>query len=127
MRSSYIVKICAHFCAAHMIPNHPGACKNLHGHNFKMEVEVHASQLDEIGMAIDFQTVKDAATQLCDQWDHCYLNETPPFDTLIPTAENIAYTAYQTLKPLMHSSHTTLHAVTIWESERCCVTYSEEV
>jgi len=126
MHSSFVVKISAHFCAAHVIPNHPGQCKNLHGHNFKMDVEVRASQLDELGMAMDFQTVKEAATKLCEQWDHCYLNEVPPFDKLIPTAENIAYCAYQALKPLMHSSSTTLHAVTIWESDRCGVTYSEE-
>jgi 6-pyruvoyltetrahydropterin/6-carboxytetrahydropterin synthase len=127
MHSCFVVKISAHFCAAHIIPNHPGQCKNLHGHNFKMEVEVRASQLDELGMAMDFQKVKDAANALCDKWDHCYLNEVPPFDTLTPTAENIAYCAYQALKPLMQSHHTALQAVTIWESERCCVTYSEEV
>ncbi len=127
MSSCFVVKISSHFCAAHIIPDHPGQCKQLHGHNFTMDVEVRAAKLDKLGMAIDFQTIKEAANQLCEQWDHQFLNDVPPFDKLIPTAENIAYCAYQTLKPLMHSENTKLHAVTIWESERCRVTSSQEV
>ena len=29
------------FEAAHRLPNHPGKCKNLHGHSYKLEVVVN--------------------------------------------------------------------------------------
>ena len=53
----YHLTIHTHFAAAHNLLNYDGDCENLHGHNWKVEVEVQASELDELGMAIDFKTV----------------------------------------------------------------------
>ena len=58
-------------------------CKNLHGHNWIIEVEVEAEALNERGMVIDFSSIKDTVEQL----DHQNFSEVFSFN---PTAENIA-------------------------------------
>lgn len=74
------------FSYAHLLPNHSGKCKRLHGHNAVLEVTVSGephgaetyegvrpSRSDE-GMVIDFgdlkQIVKDVVV---DKWDHRFL------------------------------------------------------
>jgi len=83
----YTLRIHAGFCSAHSIRDYPGDCRRLHGHNWKVETEVRALKLDNIGIAIDFKTVKTETRKLADSLDHRYLNELAPFDSINPTAE----------------------------------------
>ncbi len=98
----------------------------MHGHNWKVEVEAVATELDKIGMAIDFKVVKQAARELAARLDHRYLNEITPFDTVNPTAENIAAWFYRELGRMLNSPRVRISAVTLWETERACVRYTEE-
>ncbi|HLF66004.1 MAG TPA: 6-carboxytetrahydropterin synthase QueD [Gammaproteobacteria bacterium] len=125
IQKTYTIKTISYFSAAHIIPGHPGICARLHGHNFKVEVEMIATKLNEIGISIDFQDVKTATKALIDQLDHRYLNEIPPFDHISPTAENLAQWIYQQLLPQFESSDATLNAITVWESENNAVRYTE--
>ena len=126
MTSCYSIKIITDFSAAHLIRDYDGVCNRLHGHNWKIEVIVKASVLDDIGMGMDFKDVKAAANELIDKLDHRNLNEIPPFDTVNPTAENLAAYFYQELSREINTQRVKVDAITIWETERCCVTYSEE-
>ncbi len=58
--------------AAHRLPWHDGPCDNLHGHSYRMTVELDGTP-DERGMLIDFQDVKRALKPLVDAWDHAIL------------------------------------------------------
>ena len=47
------------FEMAHVLPNYPGGCGNLHGHTYKIEVTVEGPQdFDQWGMVLDFNTLK---------------------------------------------------------------------
>jgi len=126
MPARYTLKVVSDFAAAHSLRNYPGDCSRLHGHNWKVEVEVQASELDALGMAIDFKTVKQLTKRVTDELDHGYLNEIPPFDALNPTAENIAAHIYRRLGEEINEQRVQVHAVTVWETERACVRYTEE-
>ena len=52
---------------AHNIEGHRGACINVHGHTWKFEVEVSASDLDEEGFVVDFKRLKRDVLQPCHQ------------------------------------------------------------
>ena len=52
------IKVEEEFEAAHRIVNYPGKCDRLHGHNWKVELKISASRLDELGMLIDFKVAK---------------------------------------------------------------------
>lgn len=57
---------------AHRLPWHEGGCQNLHGHSYRMVVEVEGEP-DERGMVIDFQAIKTVLNPLVQAWDHAVL------------------------------------------------------
>lgn len=126
MAAKYTLKIVMDFASAHTLRDYPGACSRMHGHNWKVEVEAIASELDPVGMGIDFKEIKKAAREVTDRLDHRYLNEVPPFDEINPTAENIAAYLYNELSKILNSTTVRISAVTLWETERACVRYTED-
>lgn len=126
MPGVYTLKVLTEFASAHTLTNYPGACARMHGHNWKVELEVTATRLDDIGIAIDFKTMKREANKVCDELDHRYLNEIPPFDQINPTAENLAAYLYQRLSDTINGDYVKVSAVTLWETDRACVRYSED-
>lgn len=126
MSATYTLKILADFASAHTLREYPGDCSRMHGHNWKLEVEVTATTLNEHGMGMDFKTIKTATRELAKTLDHRYLNDIPPFDTVNPTAENIAQYFYQNLSKTINIDTAKISGVTLWETDRACVRYSED-
>jgi 6-pyruvoyltetrahydropterin/6-carboxytetrahydropterin synthase len=122
--ASYTLKVLTEFASAHTLAGYPGACSRMHGHNWKVEVEVIAGTLDQTGMALDFKRIKQAANEVGNKLDHQYLNDIPPFNELNPTAENIAAWFFQELSRNLNTEHARVHSVTLWETDRACVKYS---
>ena len=75
------------FEAAHFIYNHPGKCRNLHGHSYRLFVSLEGSVNPETGMIIDFDDLsKVVSEQVIRKLDHHFLNDLIP----LSTAENIS-------------------------------------
>ena len=126
------------FDAAHVLTNHQGLCKNLHGHTYRVDVSVTQAEGDEKDMVIDFKDLKRIATEvICDRFDHAFVYNTGspgeceiaavvekngmrtaalPFRS---TAENLARHFFETLAPLVVG----LSAVTVWETADSSATY----
>lgn len=121
----YTLKVHAQFCSAHALRDYPGDCRRLHGHNWKVETEVTARVLDDIGIAIDFKAIKAATRQLADSLDHRFLNDIEPFERINPTAENLAAWFYRQLSKNLNGKGVSVSAVTLWETDNACVRYSE--
>ena len=120
----YELKVKAAFEAAHRIAGYPGKCDRLHGHNWQVEVSVNGTELDRLGMLVDFKEVKGLLKDILGKLDHYYLNELPPFSQgLNPTAENIAKYIYEEMAAGAKWPNAALAAVTVWESPDSCVTY----
>lgn len=111
------------FDAAHRLREYTGACKNLHGHTYRVTARFRLSQLDETGMALDFRKVKGSLRSVLDYLDHKYINELPEFEAQNPTAENIARFIYERLK----SKEPYLYSISVWETSTSCATYFEDV
>lgn len=126
MSGRYKMKIVTDFAAAHLLRDYPGICSRLHGHNWKVEVDVIATKLDKIGMGMDFRDIKAATNKLIGELDHRNLNDIPPFDELNPTAENISAYIYKGLSAAINDERVSVQAVTLWETDRACVTYTED-
>ena len=117
------------FEAAHRVVNYPGKCDRLHGHNWVVEATFQGTQLDELGMLIDFKIAKKALAEILDEFDHYYLNDFPPFkDGVNPTAENLARIIYERLEARteVQASPAELTALTVWESPKSSVTYTKD-
>ena len=83
------------FAAGHALRNYRGKCENVHGHNYRCQVSVEGTTLDEIGLLVDFVELKRIVHAVLDRMDHQWLNEFPPFDALNPSAENMARYIYE--------------------------------
>ena len=113
----------SHFSAGHHLRDYPGNCERPHGHNWKVEVTVKASELDELGMGIDFRTVKTAVEEVMDTLDHRDLNEHPDFRSTNPSSENIAAYIYRNLQKDLTADRYGVYSVTVCETENSGVTY----
>jgi len=122
----YTLKIVTDFASAHTLPQYPGACARMHGHNWKVEAEVRTRSLDSIGMGVDFKVIKTATRDIAARLDHRYLNDLEPFTGINPTAEHIAAYFYRELSAQLNDQRIRVHAVTLWETERACVRYAED-
>lgn len=90
------------FDAAHHLHAYEGKCKNMHGHTYKVVFGISGIP-DEIGIAIDFGTIKNIwKNEIEGYLDHRYLNETlPPMNT---TAENMVVWLYEKMEAALQSS-----------------------
>ena len=113
MDRHYTLKATTDFAAAHLLRDYPGDCRRLHGHNWKVEVEVTTAVLDECGMGIDFKVIKQAIRSAARELDHQYLNEIPPFDTINPTAENIAAYLFRGVSRILGDGQRRVSAITL--------------
>lgn len=73
------------FEAAHRLVGHPGLCKHIHGHSFRLRITVEADGLDEVGMGFEFGKIKAPMQHLIDtKLDHSLiLNEADPLVSVI--------------------------------------------
>ena len=46
------------FDAAHILTNHDGLCKNLHGHTYRVDISVSQADSIDQDMVIDFAKLK---------------------------------------------------------------------
>ena len=108
---------CEHFNAAHRLHNKNwsdqknkdvfGKCNNpnYHGHNYDLEVKVIGECDPETGYVIDTKILSDLIKKyVLDRYDHKNLNlDTQEFKDVNPTAENIAISIYNLIKPKLAS------------------------
>lgn len=126
------------FDAAHILTNHQGLCKNLHGHTYRVEVAVAQAAEATDDMVIDFKDLKAILEEvILSRFDHAFIYSTAsegekeiaaivekngmrtvplPYRS---TAENLARHFYETLKPRLPG----LAAVRVWETAGNCAEY----
>jgi 6-pyruvoyltetrahydropterin/6-carboxytetrahydropterin synthase len=110
--------------AAHQLRDYDGPCARVHGHNWKIRVEVGAEKLNSIGMTIDFSELEDLTWKVIGRFDHNNFNTVAPFDNINPTAENIVKYFYQELTKVLPMG-IMLKKVSLWEMDNYIVEYEE--
>ena len=118
----YELTVKAHFDAAHSLRDYPGECRNLHGHTWDVEATVMGVDLDEIEIVYDFKQLKEDLARVLDSYDHAHLNDVPPFDTLSPTAENLARVIYERLAQTV-GPQVSVKEIAVWESPVARIVY----
>jgi 6-pyruvoyltetrahydropterin/6-carboxytetrahydropterin synthase len=105
-----------------------GKCNNPHGHghNYTVEVTVEGEVDPATGMVMDLKELKKILEkEVLDLMDHRFLNkEVPPFETTIPTTENIAIEIWKLLTPKLRIGK--LHRVRLYETPDLFVDYFGE-
>jgi 6-pyruvoyltetrahydropterin/6-carboxytetrahydropterin synthase len=114
------------FSAGHALRGYKGKCENPHGHNYRVRVNVEGEQLDSIGLLFDFVHLKRILRELIGDVDHKFLNDQPPFDSLNPSAENIAKFFYEQASKHMRQMPNAprITSITVWETDETCATFT---
>ena len=138
----YILKTEHSFDSAHFLAGYAGKCANIHGHRWRVEIEVQAEalvaagQLD--GMVVDFGDLKRDLKTAVDHLDHALIIEqgTMREQTLQcikedgfaviefpfrPTAENFAAHFYRTMAGLGYD----VKRATVYETPTNSAAYEE--
>ncbi len=124
MSSFYEVMIERNFSSAHQLRGYKGKCENLHGHNYKIEIYVRGSELNNIGLLIDFGDVKSAADEVIKYLDHRNINELPPFDVeLNSSAENLARFILEYVASRVDDDRVQVYKVRCFETPTGIATY----
>ena len=109
------------FAAAHALRNYYGKCENLHGHNYRVQVGMEGSELDEGGLLYDFSKLKGQLRATSEYLDHQNLNELAPFDKINPSAENIAKFICEEMQKGLDTG--VIAYVRVWETDTSCAIY----
>lgn len=85
----YVIAKQFSFSASHQLTGLPDGhkCARLHGHNYLVEVQLSAEDLDEHGFVADFADLGPVRTFLDTSWDHRHLNDVIAGP---PTSERLA-------------------------------------
>ena len=91
------------FEAAHRLPHVPEGhkCARLHGHSFRVTVEVEGEVQAESGWLVDYAEIKAAYVSVREQLDHHYLNEIEGLEN--PTSEVLAAWLWERIRPALPS------------------------
>lgn len=130
------------FDAAHFLWGYQGKCGNIHGHRWRVLVEVSSEQLREDrqqrGMCEDFGNLKQDLLEEVEKLDHTFIIETGSLKTQTlqalqdegfsivslefrPTAENFAKYFYDRMKAHGYA----VSRVQVFETPNNCAIYQE--
>ena len=126
MAGVFEVYVKSHFSAAHRLVGYPGDCARVHGHNWIIEVFVRCTELDGLGIAIDFRDIKAAVKAVLSNLDHSDLNDLDEFRGTNPTSENIARFLYRELSQQLNAPQIRISKVKVSETPGAGAFYWEE-
>lgn len=127
------------FDAGHRVFEHESKCRNMHGHEYVVEITAKKDDedLDRLGRVIDFGVLKKVVgSWVDDHWDHGFLyyeSDAEVKDALSrvkeqksyalpynPTAENIAKYLLHVICPrLLKDTGVKVIHVRVWETSNC--------
>jgi len=97
-----------------------------HGHNYVLEVTLEGAPDPVTGMIFDLKKLKEIIQQaVVEPMDHRFLNyEVPPFNKVVPTAENVAVEIWDRLQLYFNNEPARLRNVRLYETEDLYVDYA---
>ncbi len=138
----YSLKTEHSFDSAHFLKDYEGKCSNIHGHRWRVVIEVTDSAVGDDGqtkgMIVDFATLKEEVKKETDALDHCLIIEKSTLKentykalkeegfkiiemTFRPTAENMAKYFYDLFKAKGYN----VRQATVYETPNNCAAYYE--
>jgi 6-pyruvoyltetrahydropterin/6-carboxytetrahydropterin synthase len=120
------------FDAAHFLTNYDGKCSNIHGHRWRVVLEITGNP--DNGMVVDFNLIKKDLKELCDYFDHSFIVEKGSLDDNLfnllnnqfllrvvdfrTTAENFSKYFFDELSKKYH-----VYSVSVYETPNNCARY----
>ena len=112
---------------SHRLPFHKGPCRNIHGHSYKIRVEL-TGKADNNGIVMDYYDLKVLILPIIEKLDHAFVADKDDkimIDFLkgndmkyhilekTTTAENLAEYIFQEVKSEIKKKYSNIHSLTI--------------
>jgi 6-pyruvoyltetrahydropterin/6-carboxytetrahydropterin synthase len=122
----------------HIVTNHKGSCKQLHGHNYRIYFFIKLKKETKEDMVIDFSEIKNKLCKwLDDNYDHRFLiwskdtraKQLKSIDNSVvitpfnPTAENIARYLVEVIGKKLLNKKLILYKCVVQETVKCSGVY----
>lgn len=138
----YTLKTEQSFDSAHFLADYVGKCRNIHGHRWRVIIEIQEDALlasgEKRGMLVDFGDLKNDLKKLADELDHSLIIESGSLKDATmealrdeefrivefpfrPTAENFAKYFYDRMIDLGYR----VREAVVYETPNNCASYSE--
>ena len=138
----YTLKTEQSFDSAHFLADYVGKCRNIHGHRWRVIIEIQGDALltsgEKRGMLVDFGDLKNDLKKLADELDHSLIIESGSLKDATmealrdeefrivefpfrPTAENFAKYFYDRMSGLDYR----VREAVVYETPNNCASYSE--
>ena len=100
--------------SSHQLPRHPGKCARLHGHSWRVTIEVHGKQDPTTHFVLDYNHLSAIINPLVDFLDHRHLN----FICQYPSSENLLQVFAAVLLPMTSVPGVWRYIVKISETQK---------
>lgn len=119
----YSICVESRFSSSHYLRHYEGSCANLHGHNWRVEVEVRGKDLGRNGMLMDFTELNRELNAVTGEFDHTVINDHPDFKDgrINPTAETLARYIYDRLTETVNPNQ--IYRVSVFETDEYVASY----
>ena len=134
-----------HFEMSHCLNNYNGACKNIHGHSYKLFITLRGEPSKDntsssFGMVMDFRELKSIVKEnILDVFDHCFVIEknSPYFKAIEmmdtkkcivdfqPTCENLVLHFKERIENLL-PQRVELYKILLYETASSCAEWNKE-
>lgn len=125
------------FSASHRLNGLPEShpCSRLHGHNYQVEIELRANEVDAVGFVLDYRAMDKFKAFIDTELDHRDLNNelarmTDGDTKMNPTAENLAAWLYAVARGMFEkrpipftTPQVWVSAVRVRETEKTCAEF----
>ena len=95
-----------------------GLCRNVHGHNYRLEVTVRGEADPQTGFFCNVLDLKSLIEELVvDPCEHQYLNDVPMFQGHITTMEGLSARIWQVVEGPLHEKGMELYEILLAETD----------
>lgn len=109
--------------SSHQLRLADGSLEPLHGHNWRIQVAVEASELDDRGLVIDPTRLGAILSEVLDGLDHVHLNDLPAFRRKPVSAERVARHVVDTMAPIVDDGRCRILSARVWMTDEQSASY----
>ena len=120
----FSVSVETHFWASHQLTLPDGSKEPLHQHNWVVTVDVNSSELNSMGLIMDFRRLKTMVDNIVTDFDNIQLEKLDYFQQNNSSAEAVARYIYEKLEPRL-SGDLKLNYIRVAEQPGCSAKFSK--
>ena len=124
MAEMFTIRVETHFQASHRLTLPDGSMEPAHNHDWLVTADVRSGTLDQMGLVMSFQRLKEILDEVVSDFDHTALETIRYFQQNNSSAENVARHIYESVRVKLPEG-VALRSVRVVEEPGCSAEFGE--